>query len=241
MPRTLNSYDAWKLFALFAMTVDHIGMFLIDPAHNEAWRMVGRLAMPVFCFLVGYNGSYRFRSDLVWVALFVSVAVFARKGDVWMQNILWGIFLTRLLLDRISLAGWKNGIWVVLPLAVLFFPVLRVFVDYGTLVLLWALAGRFAAQDRACVEGKIYLVTALLLTLFEVWDGFKPQVLTGMMASVALMVLSWRLWQLEIRPWGVRGLVGRCARFVSDYALYYYGVHVVVLGALGLWLGTFSR
>ena len=48
-----------KLLALIAMTVDHIGLFIFP--HEIAFRIIGRLAMPVFAFMIA-EGCNRTRN-----------------------------------------------------------------------------------------------------------------------------------------------------------------------------------
>lgn len=232
--RGLNRYDAWKLFALAAMTVDHVGYYLV--ADEEIWRMVGRLAMPVFCFLIGFNGQYRWRWELFAVALCISLAE-AVQGDFWGQNILWTLLLVRVLLHAFDEARWKAWVLPVIFLSVVVFPITRLLIDYGSLALLWALAGRFAAHDREAWQGKAYMLSALALSLFLTWDVFVQTPGYGYLATLALVVMSYRLWLFSYAPWRVQGVVATLARFFSAHALYYYGVHVLVLGAIGLALG----
>ncbi|MDD4415064.1 MAG: TraX family protein [Oscillospiraceae bacterium] len=41
-----------KCVAIIAMTIDHIGYLLIPPDKSMLFRMVGRIAFPIFCFLI---------------------------------------------------------------------------------------------------------------------------------------------------------------------------------------------
>lgn len=232
--RALNRYDAWKLFALVAMTFDHVGYYLVGD--EEIWRMVGRLAMPVFCFLVGFNRHYRWRPELFLVALCLSFAE-AAQGRFWVQNILWGILLARLLLQAVEEERWKQWVLPVIFLCTVAFPFTRVFIDYGSLTLLWALAGRFAASDRTAWQGKAYMVSAMALTVLLTWDVFVVTHLYGYVTTVALVVMGYALWQVSYAPWHVRGRAATMARFFSDHALYYYGVHLLLLSAAGIVLG----
>ena len=50
--------SALKVIALIAMTIDHIGYFLVfSPELRLIFRAIGRIAMPLFCFLIaeGYR------------------------------------------------------------------------------------------------------------------------------------------------------------------------------------------
>lgn len=48
------SGSALKIFAIFAMLIDHIGAIFLQPTSDTyyAFRLVGRIAFPIFCFLL---------------------------------------------------------------------------------------------------------------------------------------------------------------------------------------------
>ncbi|MGB1540324.1 MAG: TraX family protein, partial [Rickettsiales bacterium] len=59
---TANTYDALKAIALLTMVVDHIGRYFFPEV--EAFRAMGRIAFPLFLFLVGYSGYTKFSPSL---------------------------------------------------------------------------------------------------------------------------------------------------------------------------------
>ena len=67
--------DMLKTLAMIIMLTDHIGAFLIEPSDPIYWplRTVGRLAFPIFCFLIA-EGAYYTRSMPKYLA---SLAAFA--------------------------------------------------------------------------------------------------------------------------------------------------------------------
>lgn len=67
--------DMLKTLAMVIMLTDHIGAFLIDQGDPLYWplRTVGRLAFPIFCFLIA-EGAYYTRSMPKYLA---SLAAFA--------------------------------------------------------------------------------------------------------------------------------------------------------------------
>lgn len=48
-----NYQDLLKTLAIIAMIIDHIGLYLYPDL--IILRIIGRTAMPVFCFFAGYN------------------------------------------------------------------------------------------------------------------------------------------------------------------------------------------
>ena len=50
--RPVTTTDAWKLFAIVFVLVDHYGLFF--DSDEMWWRLFGRLASPVFFFFIGF-------------------------------------------------------------------------------------------------------------------------------------------------------------------------------------------
>jgi hypothetical protein len=233
-PRAFNSYDAWKCFALVAMTIDHVGYYWITD--EELWRMVGRLAMPVFAFLLGYNSSYRGRPELSMVAACVSIAELAR-GKVYGQNILWTLAIVRWAMRVTTTDFWKRRMVVVIPLSILFYPVTDLFVEYGTLALLWAIVGRLVREGEGSAARYYYLASAYILSVLIAWDIFVRTTSYGIAMALALGLLSFYLLRFTVRPVALPRILATPLIFLSQNALYYYAIHVVVIGAVGYALG----
>ena len=67
-----NLYDYLKIAAIVVMIIDHAGFFLLPEL--VVFRVIGRLAFPVFLFLVGLNGFYR-RSRALWICAIITQLV----------------------------------------------------------------------------------------------------------------------------------------------------------------------
>ena len=132
-----------KLVALLAMTLDHVGNFLLPQA--ECLRAIGRLAAPLFCFLVGWNRQYRFRWPLLIGAAVMS-AVDGLLLGLLPLNILWVILAGRALLHFIDTRTVKVSPAMMVFASIIWLPVSLMLFDYGTLALLWMLWGR-AVRD----------------------------------------------------------------------------------------------
>ncbi len=81
------SGSAIKLFALVVMTIDHIGVVfcpIITPTAYLALRAIGRLAMPLFAYMIAEGASYT-RNKPKYFALMAIIAIlsFIFTGVFW--------------------------------------------------------------------------------------------------------------------------------------------------------------
>ena len=92
-----NLYDYLKILALITMLIDHIGYYLFPEA--LVLRLIGRIAFPIFLFLVGFNGSFRWRRELFWrgigIRAFTSFVAWHFSFWSFGANILIAILLAR--------------------------------------------------------------------------------------------------------------------------------------------------
>lgn len=66
------SSNQLKLFAIFVMTIDHIGAFLLP--QYSILRIIGRLAMPIFAFMIAEGCRYT-KNRLKYLATMVGFAI----------------------------------------------------------------------------------------------------------------------------------------------------------------------
>ena len=198
-----------KLLAMLAMTADHIGAVFFPEIRLLRW--IGRLAMPVFCFLIGEGARHTrdFRRYALWLGAFALLSELpfdlAFYGRVtWQhQNVYFTLLLGLLALRALRRPGMEG--WILALTAALAADLLAC--DYGMygvllILLLDHLRNDFPAQLAA---------TALLNLIFF---GFQSQ----MLSVLALFLL--RLYN------------GRRGR--NDHRLFYlyYPAHLFLLGIL---------
>ena len=153
-----NLYDRLKVVAVLTMIIDHVWYIFLP---EISWlRLIGRIAFPIFLFLVGFNGNYKRRRDLFAWAIVVQIPIFvlAWYFYFWLHtfNILFGIILARIFLWWLSspvegnkpptlLAGSplllrRDTIIVVVTIVLLLInPWLANILDYGSFVILFPL------------------------------------------------------------------------------------------------------
>ena len=226
--RRFNTYDALKILALVAMTVDHAVMYLMP--EQEMLHLIGRLAAPIFCFLIGWNLQYRFRGALLVAAILASVTDVVFDGAVLPLNILWAILFGRMLLQWMERRGvaW-HPIVLIVTCAIWLYPSLYV-VEYGSMVLLWMLWGR--AQHLGGRDSVIYAVSggaaAGALSLLHVT---VTPVTFALLAVLTLLVII-MLQRFRLKNLAVPGAT--LLQFWSRQALGYYVLHRAVLVAIAL-------
>jgi len=143
LSHSVDNADWFKTFAIMLVAVGHTGYFFIDDA--EWWSVFGRMAAPVFFFLMGYARSRSI--PIKWIGLGVILTLLDSWNTDWewvATNILLSMVLIRLsrssILGLLQRYGWVAFLVLVLGLLTLM-PITGDIVDYGAEGWLWALFG----------------------------------------------------------------------------------------------------
>jgi len=163
LPDTLTSYDLLKTFAVITMIIDHIGYYFF-PEQLE-WRVVGRMSMPVWLFLVGYANT-REIPEMLWMGAFILVAGNIIVGmPIFALNILFGIMVVRLTLDKVIGVMFSSNIFILLGIILLVFAFLptNTIIEYGTFCYLFAILGYAVRHNKFTENGLIVFIMAITL------------------------------------------------------------------------------
>jgi hypothetical protein len=184
----IDNTDWLKAAAIILVSIDHIGFFFIRDAHW--WHAFGRLAAPVFFFLLGYARTRTV--PIHWLWLGVALTLLSSWNDNWRlaaPNILLSFALIRLarpyvenLLERYS---WVALVLVVATLVALV-PFAGQAVDYGAEGWLWAL---FGLCQRRYVDRRSDAADPPSRTLETVETANAKRLLT---CAVAAVVYVWQ-------------------------------------------------
>jgi hypothetical protein len=150
----VNSHDLLKISGILTMVIDHIGRFYL--ANNIWFRIIGRMAAPQFFFLVGYSGSYRFKRDILFYGVALSIVHYLTSTSTSIMeqalplNILVSFTIIKALLNKSDPIKLSSGALIIL-LAVLMFLSLPtyLFIEYGTLGLCYAIGARLLRQRHS--------------------------------------------------------------------------------------------
>ncbi|MBB1543475.1 MAG: hypothetical protein HG456_001750 [candidate division SR1 bacterium] len=188
-----NLYDRLKVLAVITMIIDHLGYYIF-PEYLYL-RLIGRIAFPIFLFLVGFNGNFRRRWSLFFIAIGLQILMqiwwksFSLPG-VTTGNILIVIFGARLLLLLINQFKKASFLvylfpWVIYMLfytdsGVLFTHNIQSILDYGVLGFLFTFSGFFLRKSQNIFQ-KIISVFSLgwlfCFFLFQIYRFFILQVM----------------------------------------------------------------
>jgi len=141
LPPVLTSYDLLKSLALVLMFVDHVGHFFYP--EQEWFRVVGRLSVPIWFFLIGYSDK-RHVQGAIWIgAIAVFLSTLVSGYYILPLNILFSLALARLWVDRLmvgALQSYESFAGMFFILFFLSFPSMMV-VEYGAMGMMFTVYG----------------------------------------------------------------------------------------------------
>lgn len=197
LPKELTSYDFLKTFAVVFMIIDHIGFYFYP---EEDWlRVLGRLCVPAWFFLIGYAQS-RDLGLRMWIGAALLFATDMMAGlYVMPPNILVTMLLIRMVIDPFMervLAAPRSFWPMAVMLALLALPTGYFFVEYGTLGFMLAVFGylvrhkeEIGARDPNLVQSYFLFVLASFTLIQAFAFGFSLPLFYALFAGI-LAVLT---------------------------------------------------
>ena len=218
--------EGLKLLACGTMLLDHWALLF---EKNLWFRAVGRLAFPLYCFLIAegiaHTGSRKkyFLRLLFMAVLSEPIYDFALYpgASVWLhQNVIWTLLLGALLLDRMEKTGHPAGRLLWLAGFAVGAELLRV--SYGGWgILMIALFGLTRGREKAL------LAQSLGLALVGLAMGSIPIEICGLEVPVQLF------WVCAMVPIALySGEKATKSRALSWGFYLFYPVHLLLLGIL---------
>ena len=230
-----------KIFALLVMTIDHADRILLD--HSvEIMTVIGRLAFPLFAFMIARNGIYTSNARK-YLMLLVLFGVLSQPIYQWAlaHESFWDPLnvLFTLALGLLGVRAWLAGYWWTLPAII----AAGYFVEYRMegVALLPAVAFTvYSIRNRGVKHPLTWLggLTVVVLSGFINTGGYTlDDVLSNQYAPV--VIAAFALGFLTLLP-AVEEFEKRFRwpGFRLFFYAYYPG-HLALLGLIGLlFLGT---
>ncbi len=206
----VTTTDWLKLAGVALLLVDHAGLFFV--AEDTWWRAAGRLAAPIFFFLIGF-GSTR-TVPWSWLALGAVLtgadAVLDDGGDGVVLNILLNFALVRVALRGVDVWATTPGRLFACAVAAALIPWAGEVLEYGSAGWLWALLGVMQAKALAGDPSadRLRLSFAAVAVAGYAWGeiayhDFEPGVAAAMTAGLgglALLLMRHRRGAADRQP-----------------------------------------
>ena len=240
-PRTGLSADALKLFAIIAMTIDHIAWLLYPGYPSQAlplcMHLIGRLTCPIMCYFIaeGYHYTKNFRAYALRLFVLAIVSHFAylyasnaytgwrsfipfssgsilnQTGVVW--SLLGGLFMLRI--NDLDCSATKKAVYILL-ICLLTLPA-----DWSCIAALCILSiGSNRAEPKKQLSWCAFYVFLYAAVYFFSIDRLYGLLQFGVFLSVPLL----RLYN------GARGRSARLSRILKPLFYIYYPLHLFLIG-----------
>ena len=149
----VDNTDWLKAAGIVLVSVDHSGYFFMED--ELWWSAFGRLAAPIFFFLLGFAQTRTVPLHWIWLGVILTLLESWNADWTWVApNILLSLALIRIARPYVQILvqrnGWAGFFLVVCGLLVVL-PITSKIVDYGSEGWLWALCG---LCQRMYVDGR---------------------------------------------------------------------------------------
>ncbi len=252
----LTTTDLWKAAGLLLILADHVGLYL-DP-DNLWWRVVGRAALPVFFFFIGFARS----RDVPFRWLLIGAGLMAL--GYWLDggfetnglNILFSFAAIRIALRhvdrllearRVADAGLVTQLLVwatIIGLLLLAMPHADRLFEYGSEGAILALAGLAVrrATDAGTADAKqlaaLVMLAAGSIYVAAEWLDFGLDAQQGLALALMVGAICVLLLRFEraTSVWQPGGTIRAVLAFCGRHSLELYALQIAVLAPLGAWL-----
>ena len=226
----ITSHDVLKCAAIFFMTLDHIGFFFFP--QDLWWRVLGRICVPIWFFLLGYSRPSSPRKELLWLSLSMIVVDIILVSPIFPINILATIYVARYVVNYMAIKDKDIFMLLIFTVsALMLVPMSERFVEYGTLVFFFSLAGyyqrffpeKFLAQASMFIGWAAF--SAYQAYLFKM-DNTQTIAMAMFLAITCLLLMRFTTKKL---PMSGDNFTGVTLRYLGRNTHYYYAFHYIAL------------
>lgn len=243
----ITSYDLLKTFAVLFMVVDHIGYYFLP---DDNWtRMVGRLCVPIWFFLIGYANTRHIPFLLAAGAIFLVGMNMVVGLSIMPFNVLPTIIFARLALDKTMAFCLKSNthLWVMsVFLLVAALPTYFIS-EYGTLGLILAMYGYMVRHrgthnliTKDYVQNYMIFAAMAFLVMQEISFGFNIMQIS--ICTLASFTVFFYLLNFDGKPLpslnsNLSDIPRRLLHFCGHRTLEIYIAHLTLFKIAALMLG----
>ena len=219
--KTYSNYqDLIKTIAIFAMIIDHTGLYLFP--EYPVMRLIGRVSMPIFCFFAGYNFKNKPNHLILLYGLFLYIIHTVLFIHFSYVNILVSIYLGQcyLFLFRHKLKKFfYTGYIHVVILAVLWNVTSNLF-DYGSLAIAIMILGYIAKHDQNNYKLTIFIAVLLQVSHTLVIFTFLSKYIVISLGIAEYLIITLKDFNYRINT---------NLNSLSRNALFIYFAHLIII------------
>lgn len=225
-----NYQDLLKTLAIITMLIDHIGLYLYPEL--PIMRVIGRTAMPIFCFFAGYNFHDKPKTRIIILGILLHIYTTILFKQFIVTNILisiyfgqWYIYYCRNSLTNFFYSGYCHVI-----IMVILWYISGNIIDYGTLVIAMMILGFIARNEpknlKLCCFITIFaiFIHSIIFTLAIPLDAFNFSNF-HLILDIILLMLTYIL--MTIKDYSQK--ISLNLKWISRNVLYIYCVQIFIL------------
>lgn len=213
-------YDVFKAIAILTMILDHVGFYFFP--YVDIYRAVGRIAAPIFFFLVGYSRSVKIDKNILTAAILLQILYLIINPEFQALNVLFTITILRFFNKYFKLLKdfLLPILFVIVAYTVLFS---QYYVEFGTIAILFSLLGYYVREKRNIYF--LYFLTASIITLHIIMQQssfhFETENLAILIGCLTILGISF----IHFEKFNYKILDKKTIRIIAQYALIIYFLH----------------
>ncbi|MDP2354855.1 MAG: TraX family protein [Beijerinckiaceae bacterium] len=242
-PASITTTDLLKFAGLAFVFADHIGLFFAPD--EDWWRVFGRVAAPIFFFLIGFARTSAV--PMIWLALgamLTALDFYVSDGlDDVTLNILFNFALIRFVMPVIEthVLTRRWGAPVLALFCAAMIPVAAVILEYGAEGWLWALFGLVTREAivKATSEARLqrnlvglFCVAVYLFIESRDFD-FEPVQTAALCALMILLGVLLANFRRADAPFEAPAPVTQAFRWIGSRSLEIYAVSLFLMQLTG--------
>lgn len=204
------------------MILDHIGLYFFPSYYN--FRMLGRLAFPIFCFYAGYNFHNKLNWHILFYGILLHLFTIIFYDSYRVPNILISIFIGQIFLFFVAKHSFSRIVFVIYSITLgMGWIVTRSYFEYGSLAALMMIIGYyqknlFISSHQAA---KYITIFSFMHTILVFGVGFN---VVNKITLIMGLILLYNIMTLPDRPMPQISLL----RTISRNSLKIYFYHLII-------------